>query len=574
MAKIRHLEIQNFRSIKSFTWRPTPGLNCLIGPGDSGKSTIIDAIDLALGPRQTKLFSDTDFFMLDTDNPIQIDVTVGDLADPLKNFEKYDLFLRGYDLANKAIEDEPGSDLETVLTVRLKVGADLDPVWSLYSARAEATGKGRNLTWGDRVLLAGTRIGSVADYHLSWRKGAVLNRLGEERPNTTSAIADAKRAARKAFSESAQPDLKDVLDTVEKTADTLGVPVGDELQALLNAHSVSLSGGTISVHDKTGLPLSSLGLGSSRLLVAGLLDKAKDGSDLILVDEIEHGLEPHRVIRFLDAIGAKDSTQKKQSFVSSHSPIVLRELEAEQLFRLSRTPGGEVGLHSAVVDEGSRGALRTFPEAFLAKAVILCEGASEVGLLRGFDLHRVNRGETSIWAKGVSLIDVRGVKNLYRSAPTLQGLGYGVASFRDDDEAPDTTAEALFEKENGTVFKWAPGEKIETAIVKGCDEALIPKILALAEEFVGGSVVDDHIKSASKNACCRSDIETDCSIGSLTDQHREWIVTACSGKNKPWFKSVTAMQRLSAEILAPPQDQMSIEFNAVIDALFEWADGC
>ncbi len=43
MPRIRHLAIRNFRSIKALDWSPAPGINCLIGPGDSGKSTILDA---------------------------------------------------------------------------------------------------------------------------------------------------------------------------------------------------------------------------------------------------------------------------------------------------------------------------------------------------------------------------------------------------------------------------------------------------------------------------------------------------------------------------------------------------
>lgn len=418
MAKIRHIIIKNFRSFKNFEWHPEPGINCIIGHGDSGKSTLIEAIDLTLGSRQSKNFSDADFHMLNTKEPIIIEVTVGQLDGELKNYEKYDLFLRGYNSHDGTIEDEPKEKLENVLTIRLQVGSDLDPIWSLYSKRAADQEREKNLSWGDRVLLAGTRIGNVADYHLSWRKGAVLNRIGEEKPNTTSAIADAKRAAREAFGEGTQPNLEDVLSAVSDTASTLGVPINGDLQALLNAHSISLSGGTISVHDGNGLPLSSLGLGSSRLLVAGLLDKAKSGSNLILVDEIEQGLEPHRIIRFLDAIGGKDNSQKTQSFVTSHSPVVLRELSANQLFRLSQIEE-EHSVICANIDENSQGVLRTFPEAFLAKSVILCEGASEVGFLRGFDQYFVSKGKPSIFAKGVSLLDAGGVSKLYKSAETL-----------------------------------------------------------------------------------------------------------------------------------------------------------
>ena len=38
MARIRKIEIANFRGIQLLAWCPTPGINCLIGPGDSGKS--------------------------------------------------------------------------------------------------------------------------------------------------------------------------------------------------------------------------------------------------------------------------------------------------------------------------------------------------------------------------------------------------------------------------------------------------------------------------------------------------------------------------------------------------------
>lgn len=61
MTRIRHVSIKNFRSIKELSWFPGPGLNCLIGPGDGGKSTVLDAIDLCLSGRRTATFTDADF---------------------------------------------------------------------------------------------------------------------------------------------------------------------------------------------------------------------------------------------------------------------------------------------------------------------------------------------------------------------------------------------------------------------------------------------------------------------------------------------------------------------------------
>ena len=571
MAKIRYIHIQNFRAISELKWCPEPGLNCIVGAGDSGKTTIVEAIDLALGPRQTKLFSDTDFHLLNTDQPIRVDITLGDLADPLKNYEKYDLFLRGYDPTKCIIEDEPGDGLETVLTVRLQVASDLDPVWSLVSARAEVQGREKNLSWSDRVLLAGTKIGDVAEYHLSWRKGAVLNRIGDTKPNTTSAIAEAKRAARKAFGDGTQPDLSDVLKTVSETADQLGVSLDGDLQALLNAHSISLSGGTISVHDSNGLPLSSLGLGSSRLLVAGLLDKAKVGSNLVLADEIEYGLEPHRIMRFLDAIGAKDKTYKTQSFLTSHSPVVLRELSSKQLFRLC-ADGAAHELLNADVNSGSQGALRSYPEAFLSKSVILCEGASEVGFLRGFDQYFTEQGRPSIWASGVMLLDTGGVSKLYKSAPTLQALRYRVASFRDDDAPPDISAEADFERFSGKVFKWRTGEKIEAAIILGAQCHTIVEIVDLGAKLVGHDVANDQIKSVSSNKADFYSIREKALQNDLENQDRNWLIAGCSSKTNPWFKSVGAMEGLVHDVIAPALGGMTEHFRETVGLIFEWAE--
>lgn len=388
--------------------------------------------------------------------------------------------------------------------------------------------------------------------------------------NTTSAIAEAKRAARKAFGEGTNEGLEEVLKAVSDTAKMLGVPLDGDLQALLNAHSISLSGGTISVHDGQGLPLSSLGLGSSRLLVAGLLDKAKIGSDIILVDEIEHGLEPHRVVRFLDAIGAKDKKAKTQSFVTSHSPIVLRELEASQLFRIRQ----EKNVHEVInadQDDGSQGTLRSFPEAFLAKSVILCEGASEVGFIRGLDQYFVSKGVPSIAACGASLVDCGGVSKIYNPAPTLQSLYYRVAAFRDDDVSPDQAAEEEFEWNEGSVFKWKSNQKIEAAIINAADADLVLDILDFVESNIGKDVANEHIKSVSSNKIDFQDIRDTASKKQITRQHIDWLIQASTTKRGAWFKTVSRMEGMAREVIAPSIERMSSEFCELVDEIFRWA---
>jgi putative ATP-dependent endonuclease of OLD family len=309
MARIRAIEIDHFRGINELLWFPSPGLNCLVGPGDSGKSSILDAVDFCLGARRNIPFTDADFFGLDVEVPIEISVTIGDLDDDSKNLEAYGMYLRGFDALTAEIEEEPERELETVLTVKLTVASDLEPSWSLVSARAEAQGQSRNLSWSDRVRLAPTRIGAMADYHLGWRRGSVLNRVSEERADTSAALAKAAREARALFGDQAEEQLGETLSIVAETARELGIPVGDKVKAMLDTHSVSFSGGTISLHDEDGIPLRGLGTGSTRLLIAGLQRKAAARATIILMDEVEHGLEPHRIIRLLGSLGPRKRTR-------------------------------------------------------------------------------------------------------------------------------------------------------------------------------------------------------------------------------------------------------------------------
>ena len=88
-------------------WCPAAGVNCLIGPGDSGKSTILDAIDYCLGARRNLAIADTDFHALDVTQSISISVTLGDLPDSMLSIETFGEYLRGFDAPTGMVEDEP-----------------------------------------------------------------------------------------------------------------------------------------------------------------------------------------------------------------------------------------------------------------------------------------------------------------------------------------------------------------------------------------------------------------------------------------------------------------------------------
>ena len=45
---ISRVKISNFRCLKEFDWVPSHGINLLVGNNGAGKSTILDAIEIAL----------------------------------------------------------------------------------------------------------------------------------------------------------------------------------------------------------------------------------------------------------------------------------------------------------------------------------------------------------------------------------------------------------------------------------------------------------------------------------------------------------------------------------------------
>lgn len=568
MARIRKLDISNFRSIWILSWFPGDGINCLIGPGDSGKSTILEAIDLCLGARRSLTFCDDDFYQLRLDQPIKITITLGELDNHLRSMEAYGLYLRGFNRQTGTIEAEPGAGLDTVLTVELSVRDDLEPQWRLVSERAEALGQSRNLSWADRVRLAPTRLGQSGEHNLSWRRGSILNKVSEERASAATAIAQAARDARIAFGDKAKDQLTDALAAVQATATRLGVPIGGTVQALLDAHGVNFTGGTISLHGGDGVPLRGLGLGSVRLLVAGLQRHVAGEAPMILIDELEHGLEPHRIIRLLTELGAKEVTPPLQAFVTSHSPVAVRELSIQQLHVVREGPLGHEVTWMGRVGE-VQGTVRKFAEALLARSVLICEGASEVGFIRGLDLDRQAAGLPSLTALGATLVDGGGDTTFAR-ALAFQKMGYRVAVLRDSDIAVHGNEEAAFQQQGGQVFKWTDGRALEDELFICLSTNGVKLLLERGIDLKEESVVTEHIRTVSENTRQLGAVLSEIATGTVDDASRALLGRA-SRVRKGWFKNVTAMEAVGQDIVGPDlRHTTGGHLRPTIDAIFNW----
>jgi putative ATP-dependent endonuclease of the OLD family len=174
--RIRYLDIRNFRGIKSLRWPVQTQFICLIGPGDSCKTTVLTALDYALSPRTALTFDDSDFFGQDVDQEIVIQATLSDwdesAPDVRQLFQESKFAQYKCGLSATGPVPEPQTDGMAALSVSLRVDKSLEPKWFVVKGRDEVGDEERKPIYAaDRVRLrplshsvAGTAIFERAQY--------------------------------------------------------------------------------------------------------------------------------------------------------------------------------------------------------------------------------------------------------------------------------------------------------------------------------------------------------------------------------------------------------------------------
>lgn len=569
MSRIRQIFIRRFRGIVQLDWAPRPGINAVLGAGDVGKSSVLDAIALALSATRREVFYDTDFHQLDADAGFEIRVTLGDLPAELHDVERYGDYLRGWRAADATLEDEPAADREDVLTLRLVVGADLEGHWSLYSDRTQDQ-EGRDLSLPHRALVAPVVLDQSPATHLRWARQSILQRLAEPQFSVRTLIARAARGLREQAGDAGgDAEVTAVLDQVRARARELGIRPAQEAQVLLDAFGIPGWNASLALHDDAGVPLRRLGTGSSRLLVAGLFHSRLAPAGIALVDEAEFGLEPHRIARFLRLLGA-GVNDGPQVFLTTHSPVVVRELRAHELaithhdavfgtHHITNVADAETGLDT-------QGLVRRNAEAFLATAVIVGEGPTEVGLLRGLDHFWIGQQQNPLALEGIAVTDGGGIPAAAGRAAAFARLGYRTLLLMDDDR-PLTPAERQPVDVAGVrIISWGNGQATEDALFFELGWPDVLGLLAIAEQIWGEAQLNESLRSYSNGqfdlATCRAeDLPT----------HR--TILARTAKGQDWFKRIDFGERVGQEIVGPGWERSSPALQATVNAIYEWTRG-
>ncbi|WP_348827665.1 AAA family ATPase [Halomonas sp. RT37] len=565
--KIRKISIKNFRGVKELDWSlPEADIFCLIGKGDSSKSSILEAIRYAFYPQWNLILSDSDFYKCEIKNSIVIEITIGDLMEDLCSLNKYGNYLRGWDGAALKIMDEPDDHLENVLTVQLTVEKDLEPKWNVVCDRSP---EGIPFKKADRNKVSVGLIGAYSEKQLSWANGTALAKLTEAQ-SLSELLAHASRTARNSLDANRSVSLKNFDAAAVKSqemAKLLGVPVLDHYKAHLDLTSINLKVGGLTLHDGD-IPLRQLGLGSRRMLLCGIQKEGLEEGHITLFDEVEFGLEPHRITRLIKHIR---EDKRGQYFLTTHSPIVLRELTVKEL-HIVHNKVGMVQIISAaregLEEHEVQGKIRSSTDAFLAKKVVVCEGATEVGFLRGFDDYQVENDKDPLSFHGVALLDARGASKVKALAKAFKSLCYDVSVLADSDaeEQFSPADEAELISLGIPVHAWSEKLSLEERAFHDLPWDYVLISLKYAQEDLGFPV-HNQVQSKFDESLAKD-------IGTWKENTELRTAIGVSANKFKWFKDTTRGD-LWFKLISPAfQDAEFARSNLALELgkLWEWSE--
>ncbi|MFO0750338.1 MAG: AAA family ATPase [Myxococcota bacterium] len=456
--RLRRLEIENFRGIVRLDWRHIGETTALVGPGDSCKSTVLDAIERVLSPRWNFAFDDSDFHSLETKDPIRICATV---TEGPKAFVKETRF----GIAIQALTAEGTTAAATKQTdknafawvIELRVDASLEPQWNVI----DAGGGPHPISAKDRELLGMIRVGTYVDAHLGWGRGSALARLTERGDSVAMVLADAARRARHGFPIDGLDNLRKASSQAVKIAGELGVAMTGSLEPHLDVGALAMGSGALALHDGD-VPMRRAGLGTRRLLAMALQRDAGAKEGLALVDEIEHGLEPHRIRRLLRVLRGKapepPDGKAGQLIFTTHSPTVLSELTPDEVCVVRRDGANHTVTVTAAPND-LRTVLVKVPGALVARRVVVGEGVTEQGFVLALGEAWEAAGQPSLAYRGVEVVDGLGSDMPAKIAGALARVGYTTALLVDSDGKAKTS-----KAEGAKLLQWAGIVAIEERI--------------------------------------------------------------------------------------------------------------
>jgi len=518
-------------------------------------------------------FFDTDFFDCNVNNYIEISASLINFPENFLLENKFGLYVRGLDkktlrIIDDVISDKFSDEIIPVITIKLIVNKTLEPQWYVTNNRNED----KLITSADRGRLNCYMISDYIDSHFSWNKGNPLYTLlrsttSIDETQNNNIIIECLRDAKREIDKIGFDNLNEVTSLVKEEAEILGLNIID-IKTTLDSRELSIKDGRISLHENS-IPFRLKGKGAKRLASIAIQAVHVQTGGIMLIDEIEQGLEPDRIMQIAKAL---KENSVGQIFISTHSREAICELGAEPLLLLLKNELTDEILAKKLsfTDSKLQGAIRACPEAFFAQKVIVCEGATEVGICRALDSWRKLNNKPSMSFQNCAYVDGKG-NTLIDRVDTINEVGILMAVLCDSDCSEvndlksgwtnngvtifDCESDLCFERQVFRDLPWA-------AILESVDYVI--KVHKKTEE----SLVDSlKSKFPDKNRFPKNWKISD------TPEMRETLAKASIVREKEWFKSIHHGEALGNIIFKFFNDiRPTTRLCQILTTLSNWVD--
>jgi putative ATP-dependent endonuclease of the OLD family len=565
---IYRLTIQRFRGIKTLSWYPAKGVNVILGGGDVGKTTVLEAIGLLLSPTYPTALSDSDYYSRDIEAGFAIEGLISlppgtgidnqtkpswpwewngkeavvpstDANAPVVSEPVYYLRVRGtpeLELAYEIVQPDGTTD---TLPVALRRSIGL----------VRLSGDDRN----DRDL----RLvqGSALDRLLSDK--ALRSRLATElaKNNVKDELTDAK---------------KEVLKALDLAFKANSLPDGLDL-AITGSQGLSITAliGLTAERENVQLPLASWGAGTRRIAALTIAEQNQGEAPITLVDELERGLEPYRQRLLIEKL----QEGKSQVFITTHSPSTISAASKASLWYVDH--GGNIGSLDSTKIARQR---ETDPEAFLARLTIVTEGATEFGFVAALLEKALN---SSLEQHGIHVTDGAGHEQAINLLEALAAGGLRFGGFADEEGVYPTRWQKVEKALGKLLFRWktgctetniialVPDQKLEGLLTDPEDEKTGTRLRTLADRL--DIQEKDFTTIKTKAGATLKALILGAALGTVPE-NKAAEKKKFQSDAQNWFKSVKGGRELAAKVFSlgiwpSLQPQLMPFFNAIRKAV-------
>lgn len=522
--QIHQLIIRHFRGFTELTLKPKHHV-VLMGEPSAGRSTVIDALSLVLDPNaiRTRTTTELDFHQKNTNEPIEIEVTIGHLGSDLEQhfldcLEVWDSSTGQLVEECEAPEEITGENQEWVLRLayqgRWLIDQERCEEWVYYPKYSDPASQSFQ-----RVRL--TDIEQLRFTHLHYDSGKIMDlgmrgafrRIVEQSSGGDFAAAInqyVQEVADAAMRFTTSNQVKQALDNViASLRDILRIQQADASQLIeFSPEGGSPSGllrslgPTINFGDGSGaLPTWRQGSTVSTIFrLAESIALSLGTENVIVIDDLGNGMDPASATHF----GAMIRSTAGQAWITTRVPSVAEIFEPAEVIRLGRTLGGNRFAH-----QGS--APTTKPEAIAAKhwhrnllpvlnyhSVIVVEGPQDLEALHALAIRLCNEGSNPLPAAySVAIISAGatgsgGYPNVIKLTAAAREMGLRAVGIVDGDTSQEVrTFLESHTTDADAIIRLPDNVAIESAIIHNVSDTSIRQALSDVSSALNLSATPD-----------------------------------------------------------------------------------